>query len=372
MANTLTPPSFFAEEMWHYEQSRADGIPQLPLVEPSSTHLYPLRPLVSTDGASLLTTMPPDSLIKTESATLAMPGILDGPVDQTQYEPVDEREWLHAAIDYDATSPDSLASTSPLTPTADFCVPFTEHILANGQYQNNSASASYFAQNQDIKPILQTPPLSSMPPGHYPQCDGAQMPQNVFNHNTHSTISPGTVTSLQALHHPQPMRTYSTQNAFKWADNTSSYGAADRTISVEYDESGYDNERVEAAEADQDTSSKSKKLSASNQALIRMRNEGISYKEIRRRLNLREAESTLRGRVRMLTKDKSERVRKPTWSPNDLRILRRAVNHFATHSRTRSGKIPWKMVSKWIQENGGSYAFGPATCAKKWDAINHQ
>lgn len=52
--------------------------------------------------------------------------------------------------------------------------------------------------------------------------------------------------------------------------------------------------------------------------LLKMRHEGFSYKEIKRRGNFREAESTLRGRVRVLTKDKADRVRRPEWTEEDV------------------------------------------------------
>jgi hypothetical protein len=52
--------------------------------------------------------------------------------------------------------------------------------------------------------------------------------------------------------------------------------------------------------------------------LLKKRAEGYSYREIKRMGKFREAESTLRGRVRVLTKDKSERVRRPEWNPQDV------------------------------------------------------
>lgn len=55
--------------------------------------------------------------------------------------------------------------------------------------------------------------------------------------------------------------------------------------------------------------------------LLKMREQGFTYKEIKRRGRFEEAESTLRGRVRVLTKDKSERVRKPEWNENDVSEL---------------------------------------------------
>ena len=52
--------------------------------------------------------------------------------------------------------------------------------------------------------------------------------------------------------------------------------------------------------------------------LIDLRRKGHSYKEIKRLGRFKEAESTLRGRLRTLTKEKSERVRKPKWSRHDV------------------------------------------------------
>ena len=52
--------------------------------------------------------------------------------------------------------------------------------------------------------------------------------------------------------------------------------------------------------------------------LLRCREEGMSYKQIKARGNLPEAESTLRGRYRTLTKAKDERVRRPVWTDSDV------------------------------------------------------
>lgn len=54
--------------------------------------------------------------------------------------------------------------------------------------------------------------------------------------------------------------------------------------------------------------------------LLDMREQGLTYKEIKRRGKFLAAESTLRGRVRQLTKHKSERVRKPHWTDNDVSV----------------------------------------------------
>lgn len=59
--------------------------------------------------------------------------------------------------------------------------------------------------------------------------------------------------------------------------------------------------------------------------LVRSKLAGMSYKDIRREGGFTEAESTLRGRYRTLTKDKAERVRKPEWEDNDVSRLHRIL-----------------------------------------------
>lgn len=55
--------------------------------------------------------------------------------------------------------------------------------------------------------------------------------------------------------------------------------------------------------------------------LVHWKRAGMSYKEIKERGNFQEAESTLRGRFRTLTKSKELRVRKPRWEKRDVRGL---------------------------------------------------
>jgi hypothetical protein len=57
--------------------------------------------------------------------------------------------------------------------------------------------------------------------------------------------------------------------------------------------------------------------------LVDSRVRGMSYKDIKRDYHFTEAESTLRGRYRTLTKDKKDRVRKPEWADRDVRIRSR-------------------------------------------------
>ncbi|OBT63533.1 hypothetical protein VE03_07017 [Pseudogymnoascus sp. 23342-1-I1] len=111
--------------------------------------------------------------------------------------------------------------------------------------------------------------------------------------------------------------------------------------------------------------------------LISSKQAGMSYRAIRQAGNFSEAESTLRGRYRTLTKQKEERVRKPEWTAGDVALLREAVERFRCCERKggrrgRGGKTPWKRVAEYIEGNGGSYRFGNATCRKMWDRLGEE
>ncbi|KAI5928483.1 hypothetical protein F4810DRAFT_705425 [Camillea tinctor] len=109
--------------------------------------------------------------------------------------------------------------------------------------------------------------------------------------------------------------------------------------------------------------------SAKNEFLVAKKLEGMTYREIRAQGNFVEAESTLRGRFRTLTKNKEARVRKPEWQDIDIRLLKKAVKKLARGDDSSSTKVPWKQVADYITDHGGSYHFGNATCRKKWDEL---
>lgn len=69
------------------------------------------------------------------------------------------------------------------------------------------------------------------------------------------------------------------------------------------------------------------KRNAKDDFLVKSKLAGMSYKDIRHLGNFTEAESTLRGRFRTLTKHKTARVRKPEWTENDVSII-----------------IPWRLL----------------------------
>ncbi|KAF2691990.1 hypothetical protein K458DRAFT_381820 [Lentithecium fluviatile CBS 122367] len=116
-----------------------------------------------------------------------------------------------------------------------------------------------------------------------------------------------------------------------------------------------------------------------DQILIEGKANGLTYKEIRKKLGINVAESTLRGRYRSLTKARKDRVRKPVWKERDLQLLKEVVNSEldrlddscrALTQGQRLAKVPWKKVAEYIAEHGGSYHFGNSTCKKKWTQLH--
>ncbi|KAL5425263.1 hypothetical protein PMIN05_011999 [Paraphaeosphaeria minitans] len=148
------------------------------------------------------------------------------------------------------------------------------------------------------------------------------------------------------------------------------------------------------------TSDEQAQREVENGILIQCKAAGLTYKEIRARIIGRFggeiAESTLRGRHRAMTKQKKDRVRKPTWMPKDvsqyclsisctdlvqLRLLREIVQqqldsiddgHRTIDVTARLNKVSWKKVGEYISKRGGSYHFGNSTCKKKWLEMNQR
>ncbi|KAI0025021.1 hypothetical protein F4780DRAFT_775492 [Xylariomycetidae sp. FL0641] len=111
---------------------------------------------------------------------------------------------------------------------------------------------------------------------------------------------------------------------------------------------------------------------AKDEFLVHCKKEGMTYKEIRVKGNFTEAESTLRGRYRTLTKVPEARVRKPGWEDNDIRLLKLAVLE-QSKEQDPAGRgarqISWKRVGQYIADHGGSYHYGNTTVKRKWDEV---
>ncbi|RAH81066.1 hypothetical protein BO86DRAFT_410384 [Aspergillus japonicus CBS 114.51] len=115
-----------------------------------------------------------------------------------------------------------------------------------------------------------------------------------------------------------------------------------------------------------------------NKLLIQYKQQGFSYKAIKEVCNFAEAESTLRGRYRTLTKPKHSRIQLLCEAVTQLEHGRQASQCpylFDHQSRNltlvQPPKVSWKQVALYIYENGGSYLFGNATCKKKWCEVHN-
>ncbi|KAJ8112937.1 hypothetical protein OPT61_g4823 [Boeremia exigua] len=115
-----------------------------------------------------------------------------------------------------------------------------------------------------------------------------------------------------------------------------------------------------------------------DETLLQMKQDGYTYKDIRKALNRKVAESTLRGRYRSLTKPRKDRLRAPKWTDNDIVLLKRYVQEEldrldvtqpSLESKQKPDKVPWMKVVDLIAKNGGTYRFGAATAKKKWLGI---
>ncbi|KAJ5210121.1 hypothetical protein N7491_009932 [Penicillium cf. griseofulvum] len=188
-------------------------------------------------------------------------------------------------------------------------------------------------------------------------------------------------------YHPTPQLTYP-PNTQPISPNTE-FGSPDQkpenSLSPSFSVSTNEEERF-SQQSEEEQSGIETSLQYSderNTFLIDCKRRGLSYKDIKRVGGFKEAESTLRGRYRTLTKSKEQRVRKPKWQDKDIRLLCEAVSihaetHDAYHSLTNISmnmneppKVSWKKVAEHIWGNGGSYHFGNATCKKKWCEINN-
>jgi hypothetical protein len=163
-------------------------------------------------------------------------------------------------------------------------------------YQNTIASHGAYQPYQDnhhgqgINPVPNQPSHSSL----YPS-----IPSNAFNQTTAFSVPTPNMASYNSTLGVQ----FSQPDTFTTTDTLfDSFSLACNSLNTG---------RRNGAKADQ-------RATAKDRELIEWKKQGLSYKEIKARGGFDEAESTLRGRYRTLTKPKHLRVRKPEWQPKDV------------------------------------------------------
>ena len=151
----------------------------------------------------------------------------------------------------------------------------------------------------------------------------SSVPTGPMSHISHSPVCAPYVPSIEAPRYqpePHPMslakpQTISADTEFGSPDQkstkslSSSFSASTNEEGRSPQQSGEDQTSIEAGLHYTDER---------NTFLIDCKRRGLSYKDIKRVGGFKEAESTLRGRYRTLTKAKEQRVRKPKWQDKDV------------------------------------------------------
>ena len=267
---------------------------------PATFSFRPMSPceqnaLAGLSGALNSATPPP----KIESSpSLPTPMVLSKDVDVSKYEGVPFNDWLMAPVDYDL----SFAPSNDTTGVSQFSAGFED-----GQ----SFVDYYFGKNSRLFP----PEYSPISASYTSSFDGTI--------DSEYSVSLGSATSASS----------------SWSDNMfehpmtvpSTWVSTSYTVNEPASVSPRDIQRPSSSQSDSANSTASsshlehtKRFSIEarhqrDELLVEMRRNGHAYKAIKRLGRFKEAESTLRGRVRMLTKQKSERVRRPQWKANDVR-----------------------------------------------------
>ncbi|KAI7237128.1 hypothetical protein KC330_g3362 [Hortaea werneckii] len=388
MASTGFHPSFFAEEMYYHlrdEQYFAQDYNHDAFASYHPEATVTFRPLLPTTGASPSASMPPFVPVKAESSSsLPRPGVLAGHVDNSQFLPITDELWDSASIDYDAdaSSPGSDDTiNSPSTPNTDSVPSFTQMFFQQGHGGNAVAAdfaAKRAADNLSIAPLH---PAAAPNPAFWPQFShstAAMQPSSPDTAISPNAVMPAPVIPTQDQHVTQE----SSQFARFLRQENELFDSGESTRNALVEElpdapASEDDNFSDMADTSSSRSNASMDSAArhkwEDELLFREWKKGTPYRRIKAIGRFKVAESTLRGRIRTMTKDKSERVRRPEWTSEDEVLLRQAVAHFSHEIPVKaraSRKLPWLKIAKWIKDNGGSYQFASAACSKKWDNMN--
>lgn len=156
-------------------------------------------------------------------------------------------------------------------------------------------------------PMTLTPPVSTGP----------------MSHISHFPVCGPYVPSIEATQYqPEPHPTYITRPQTVSSD--AEFGSPDhksaKSLSPSFSTSTNEEQRSPQQSGEDQGSIKagSHYTDERNTFLIDCKRRGLSYKDIKRVGGFKEAESTLRGRYRTLTKSKDQRVRKPKWQDKDV------------------------------------------------------
>ncbi|KAK4574389.1 hypothetical protein LTR86_002151 [Recurvomyces mirabilis] len=368
--------SFFADETYHLrdEHDVAKDLFHQPFAYQAAPN-YAFRPLL---GVGVGSVSGATSAEQSHGLHLTIPGaplVRADSVDSKHYTPISECDWASAELDSEATSPASAAysTDSPATPGfGDGDGGFANHYFRSGGHVNNGLALAW-AKSQgrefgaltsqgpvarELTPMFEMPqPVSSVRGIHY-TFDHSLTASATFRWPLDHGISLSNMACENHMPAPSP--------SFAPSPGQSSNLVHDNVES----RSGTSSSRKDSTSLSDHGSQKRTSINSSVYAIQERdtklgagKAKGWSYKKIKQHYKLKDAESTLRGRWRTLTKKSEQRVRKPSWEPIDDQLLVEAFDYYTDGGST---KIPWKKIGAYIKDNGGLYHFGGATCAKRY------
>lgn len=285
--------------------------------------------LQTLDQPYSLTTLPASPNNTTASQAVAprdvpiMP-LVQTNVDTTQFEPVESEHWHKASLDFSTgNDDDTFATSSPTCTDSTNFGPFTPHDESGfsevtWRRLSHDLSSSYDSSGSDMfkahGPDTCFSSFSDASSGIGPQF-GSQA-SHCGGHPSHrSSFEELRAPSVEVL----PLNPRSFPESFRDTDGLPTILPVIAPKPEEYDGSvvsctASNTTRQCSTEREREANLRDRR----DQYLLDRREEGFTYKEIKVMGNFFEAESTLRGRVRVLTKDRSARVRKPVWTESDV------------------------------------------------------
>jgi hypothetical protein len=308
--------SFFIDEYFHHHAEEATLYNPRQAVEPQDTISHSMGSLAPPRApTSLPSAANNDTASQTVAPRLDIPimPLVHTNVDTKMFEPVEPEHWQRASLDFSggneldafATSPSSTIDTScgPLTPhdNSGFPEATLRRISHDISSSFDSSGTDMFEEHgSDMKfpSFSDVGSASSAQFVNQSEYAGLPFPGSSFGGLRDLPLNEGPFRDVDGL---PPVFANVAPN-FEEHDNSVINDTVPKT------------KRRRSSERERETRLRERR----DQYLLDRREEGYTYKDIKVMGNFSEAESTLRGRVRVLTKDRSERVRRPVWTESDV------------------------------------------------------
>ena len=283
--------------------------------------------LIGPSPIQLSTLMPgfmPSVKVESSPRLLALPTVLETHVDTSDFLPLAYTDWQTGSVDLEGSSPSSIDSyeTSPTTPATDGSSAFVgQYDGGNFQLDNSNVTKT---NSTMVHAPMNTYDMSAASI-HQPNGIASGFASSfaaVGNHISGDDLGYGRLAMVPDVSlHRGPMPYYDAALQPQFLESALPLSFAPHQLERSASPVGSTTSSSDEEQSVSSSSSVIHEMASRNhrdQYLLDMRAQKMSYKEIKRRGHFKEAESTLRGRVRVLTKDKEDRVRRPEWTAADV------------------------------------------------------